>query len=66
MGECFWCEGTGEFKKPKDEEKYSRLFDMYDASGTLPMEECRKRALKEVGYDLIKCEYCNGTGIRND
>lgn len=25
-----------------------------------------ERALEEVGYDLIKCEHCNGTGIQKD
>ena len=66
MGKCFWCEGTGKFKKPRAEKKYSELFDRYDAPGTLTMGECRKRALKEVGYDLVKCEHCNGTGIQKD
>lgn len=64
MGTCFWCEGTGKFKKPRDEEKYSEIFDRYDAPGTLSMGECRKRALEEVGYDLVKCKHCNGTGIQ--
>ena len=63
---CFWCEGTGKFKKPRDEEKYSEIFDRYDAPGTLSMGECRKRALEEVGYDLVKCKHCNGTGIQKD
>lgn len=66
MGKCFWCEGTGKLKKPRDEKKYSELFDKYDAYGTLSMGECRAKALKEVGYDLIECEHCNGTGIQND
>ena len=66
MGKCFWCEGTGKFKKPRDEKEYSELFDKYDAPGTLSMGECRERALKKVGYDLIKCERCNGTGIQKD
>ncbi len=66
MGRCFWCEGTGKFKKPRNEEKYSELFDMYDSPGTLTHGECRERALKKVGYDLVKCDHCNGTGITNE
>lgn len=62
MAKCFWCEGTGKYKKPNKEEKYNQLFDMYDAPGVLTMRECRERALKEVGYELIRCPYCHGTG----
>lgn len=62
MARCFWCDGTGKFKQPRNEEKYNQLFDMYDAPGVLTMGECREKALEEVGYDLIKCTHCNGTG----
>lgn len=66
MARCFWCEGTGKFKQPRDEEKYSELFDMYDAPGTLTHGQCRERALKKIGYYLIECPHCHGTGIIED
>jgi hypothetical protein len=63
---AFGVKEPGNSKKPRDEEKYSEIFDRYDAPGTLSMGECRKRALEEVGYDLVKCKHCNGTGIQKD
>ena len=65
MARCYWCDGTGQFKKPRDEEKYSELFDRFDSPGTLTMEECRHRALKKVGYDIIKCPHCDGRGEKD-
>ncbi|MBO5484328.1 MAG: hypothetical protein J5979_03845 [Lachnospiraceae bacterium] len=62
MEKCSWCDGIGKFKQPNDEEKYSDAFDKYDAQGIFNMEECRAKALKEVGYTLVKCSHCNGIG----
>ena len=66
MSKCFWCDGTGKFKKPRDKEKFDQLFDYYDSPGTLSLGECRERALEKTGFDLVKCEHCNGTGIQKD
>ena len=66
MSKCFWCDGTGKFKKPRDKEKFDQLFDYYDSPGPLSMGECRERALEKTGFDLVKCEHCNGTGIQKD
>lgn len=66
MAKCFWCDGTGKFKQPRDQKKYDMIFDHYDSPGTMTMGECREKALEEVGYDLITCEHCNGTGIQKD
>lgn len=55
------CEG-GKTKKFL----FSYIPERDDAPGTLSMGECRKRALEEVGYDLVKCKHCNGTGIQKD
>ena len=44
MAKCYWCEGTGKFKKPIDEEKYNQLFDTYDAPGVLTMGEFREKS----------------------
>ena len=59
---CFYCESTGKFKKPLDEAKYEEVFDKYDAMGSFSMGDCRKKALDEVGYELVVCPKCNGTG----
>ena len=64
MEKCSWCEGTGKFKQPKDVKQYEEIFDKYDAPGTLTMGECREKALDEVGYYLVECPKCKGTGER--
>lgn len=61
--ECAWCDGTGKFLKPRDEKKYDEAFDKYDDQGCFTHKQCRDMALKEVGYDEIKCPECNGTGM---
>ena len=61
MEKCSWCEGTGKFKESNNQEKYNDEFDKYDAQGVFNMGECREKALKEVGYTLIKCSHCNGS-----
>lgn len=65
MAKCYWCDGTGKFKKPRNQESYSESFDRLDAPGVLSAEQCRERALEEVGYDIVKCKYCNGTGVES-
>ena len=59
---CGWCNGTGKFKEPNDKEVYEKEFDRLDAPGTLTMEVCRERALKEAGFTIIDCPECGGTG----
>lgn len=55
MSYCVGCSGTGKYKKPKDEEKFDRLFDYYDRPGTLSLEQCYNNAINEVGYTIIPC-----------
>ncbi len=62
MGECFWCNGTGRFKEPKNKEAFDEAFDKYDSMGVYCMEECRDKALDDTGYKIIKCPQCGGTG----
>lgn len=66
MAKCFWCDGTGKFKQPRDNEMFDKIFDSYDSAGIFNMGECREKALKETGYDLVQCKHCNGTGIEKD
>lgn len=54
-----FCDGTGKYKKPNNEEEYDRVFDIYDSkSGFLSMGEIREKALNDVGYTEIDCPYC--------
>ncbi len=60
---CFWCDGTGKFKKPKDEAAYDKAFDHYDQlADFISMGEMREKALADVGYTVIECPYCGGSG----
>lgn len=61
---CWYCEGTGKFKQPNDEERYSKRFDFHaDKAYFISPGEAREKALQEVGYTEIICPYCGGTGI---
>ena len=61
---CFYCDGAGKLKKPNDVDEYEKRFDYYDSkSYPLTMGEAREQALKDVGYELIDCPHCGGTGI---
>lgn len=60
--ECAWCDGTGKFLKPRNENKFDEAFDKYDSQGCFTHGQCRKMVLEEVGYDEIECPKCNGTG----
>lgn len=64
MSKCFWCDGTGKFKQPKDQEEFDRRFDYYDKPGAV-LSDCRKKALEDVGYDVIECPYCDGSGVED-
>ena len=59
---CFYCEGTGKFKKPLNEKEYDEVFDKYDAMGCFSLGECRQKALDAAGYESVTCPKCNGTG----
>ena len=61
---CFYCDGTGKYKEPLDDEAFDKRFDHYDSMAHfISMNEMRERALEDVGYRLIDCPYCGGTGI---
>ena len=56
---CSYCDGTGKFKKPLNDEEYDRKFDYYcDKAYFISMGEAREKALDDVGYTLIDCPYC--------
>lgn len=55
MSECIRCNDTGIYKKPKDEEKFDRVFDRYFDQGYLSGGECYDKAINEVGYTIVPC-----------
>ena len=59
---CYYCNGTGKFKQPINEEAFDIAFDHYDDHGYMTLGETREKALEKVGYTLIQCPKCNGTG----
>jgi len=59
---CSYCDGTGKFKQPNNEEEFEKRFDYYDKAHFISMGEMRERALEDVGYTLITCPRCGGTG----
>ncbi len=64
---CSYCDGTGKFKKPNDADEFEKRFDYYDSkSYPLTMGEARDQALEDVGYSLIECPYCGGTGVAHE
>ena len=64
---CFYCNGTGKYKKPLDEDAFDKRFEHYDSMACfISMGEMREKALKDVGYTLIDCPCCGGTGIVQD
>ena len=63
---CSYCDGTGKYKKPNDEEQYERKFDHFaDKAYFISMGEAREKALADVGYTLIDCPVCGGRGTRD-
>lgn len=60
---CFYCEGTGKVKIPKNEKVFDDEFDRLDSTGQFNMHDCREMALRESGYTVEVCQNCKGTGI---
>ncbi|MDU1031632.1 hypothetical protein ACQPUQ_10000 [Clostridium paraputrificum] len=56
---CDWCDDTGVYLEPCNNEVYSKAFDRYDAMGIFNNDEARKKALDDSGYTCINpCPYC--------
>lgn len=56
---CSYCNGTGKFKMPNDENAFDKRFDHYADMGHFNMGEAREKALNEIGYTLIDCPNCS-------
>ena len=59
---CRYCNGTGKYKKPNDEERFDRFVDYEMEKGYfVNYEMAEEKAYKEVGYTLIDCPYCQNS-----
>ena len=57
---CYYCNDTGKYKKPNNQEKFDEIIDYEtEKSDFVNYEMAEKRAYKEVGYTLIDCPYCS-------
>lgn len=55
---CYYCNDTGKYKKPNNQEKFDEIIDYEtEKSDFVNYEMAEKRAYKEVGYTLIDCPY---------
>lgn len=58
---CWYCNGSGKYKKPIDEAAYDREFDRLFDVGSVPVDRCREQALKASGYTIVTCPNCSKT-----
>lgn len=57
---CIYCDGTGKYKKPNDQERFERIIDTeMDKGYFVNAIMAQEKAYKEVGYTIIDCPYCN-------
>ena len=60
---CEYCKGTGKYKKSKKLEKFDELVDIELNKGYFVNPKmAEEKAHEYIGYDLIECPYCHGTG----
>lgn len=60
MEYCLFCDNTGVYLKPNDEEAYDKAFDYYDDMAIFNHSETRKKALDDVGYTRVTpCPHCH-------
>lgn len=58
---CDYCNGTGKYKKPNDQEKFDNLVDCEMEKGYfVNLEMAEEKAYKAVGYTVIDCPNCQG------
>lgn len=63
MNKCYFCDGTGKWKKPNNEEEFDRLIDIeMDKGYFVNGHMAREKAYIKVGFTIEKCPICNGTG----
>lgn len=63
---CWYCEGTGKYKKPLNKEEFDKEFDRLEDLAIFNTFQCREMALEETGYTIEKCQNCHGTGFVDD
>lgn len=56
---CKYCNDTGKYKKPKNQEKFDYLCDhLTETDGFCSPSMAEEKAYKKVGYTLIDCPHC--------
>jgi hypothetical protein len=56
---CLYCDGTGNYQKPLDEECYADYYGKFFDSGLFNEKMARDIALIEAGYEFVPCPYCD-------
>lgn len=57
---CSYCNNTGKYKKPNNQEKFDCLVDNeMEKAYFVNYAMAEEKAYKIVGYTLIDCPYCN-------
>ena len=60
---CRYCNGTGKYKKPNNQERFDKLINCEMEKGYfVNYKMAEEKAYKEVGYTLIDCPYCEKDG----
>lgn len=56
---CTFCEGTGKYRKPKNQEKFDELVDIeMDKAYMVNYAMAEEKAYDIVGYDIVDCPFC--------
>lgn len=67
MSKCYFCDGTGKYRRPKDEERFEKLVDREMEKGYfVNIAMAQEKAYKEVGYDIIDCPHCQVCATEED
>lgn len=56
---CVYCDTTGTYLKPIDQESFSYYFDLFFCCGLYNRKMARDMALIEAGYEQSPCPYCD-------
>ena len=64
---CRYCNGTGKYKQPNNQERFDCLVDVeMDKAYFVNYNMAEEKAYEEVGYTLIDCPYCQNNNKDDD
>ena len=59
MIKCEYCNGTGIYRKPNDQEKFDEMVDIeMDKGYQVNYIMAAEKVYKMVGYTEVECPYC--------